>query len=259
MSTMSAVHQETCIIIPNEHFTEMPDFPVTTSTGGEGGGEKENAPALNGGEEFVARGDGVVRGSGAADAYTYCQEAGCTFRTTRRGGIRQHMMFVHNVGKLLRDQANLLLVVVFFARSAWPTLGIKSKVTTAHPHQHQHPSALVPPCPPSPQTGVTWLPCDFEGCSYRAKQKCNLLRHKRNIHGSDVKWFTCDKPGCKFKSKEQWPLKRHNRDVHNIDVVWHYCDMEGCSYRTKQGESIYARTRRRVPMDSSICAFSLLC
>ncbi|CAM9770418.1 unnamed protein product, partial [Heterosigma akashiwo] len=81
-------------------------------------------------------------------------------------------------------------------------------------------------------------PCEFENCTYKAKQKTDLKQHLANIHDNDVTYFPCEIENCTYKTKWKSTLKRHLADIHDIGVTYFPCEIENCSHKAKRKSSL---------------------
>jgi len=141
----------------------------------------------------------------------YCDIDNCEYKSKRKGGLKQHQSYVHDIG-----------VKWFYCDIENCEYKCKKKGDLKIHQSHIH------------DIDVKWVYCDIEYCEYKCKEKSNLKRHHSYVHDIGVKWFYCDIEYCEYKCKEKGDLKHHQSYVHDIGVKWFYCDIEYCAYKCKQ-------------------------
>src|SRR3984885_5209672 len=83
-------------------------------------------------------------------------------------------------------------------------------------------------------TGEKPFKCDYEGCDYAAKQSSTLSGHKL-IHTGERR-YKCDYPGCTYAAKQSNTLKAHKL-IHTGQKPFK-CDYEGCNHTTTRMDSL---------------------
>ena len=88
-----------------------------------------------------------------------CDFPGCSYKAKQKGSLKQHKMFVHNVG-------------VTWHYCDIPGCEYKAKQGSDLKKHKRHVHNI----------DVTWFHCGVYGCNYRSKQKGLLQRHMRLVH-----------------------------------------------------------------------------
>ena len=86
-------------------------------------------------------------------------------------------------------------------------------------------------------TKLKFYTCTYENCKKKFKTKSNYKRHLRNVHDEgEIIWHECEI--CNYKAKTNCDLKGHMANIHDVEVTWYKCPQKECTYKCKHKSSI---------------------
>lgn len=123
----------------------------------------------------------------------------CEYKSIRKGSLKTHLILKHNIGDIKWYSCN---------HCNYKT---KVKASLSKHEMLKHNTGNRP---------INWYHCKRSGCKFKAKQKCHIKEHERNVHdiGVNIKWYICKHQNCLYKTKHKGSFNRHLKNIHKIDL-----------------------------------------